>query len=251
MPKFDLTMRHPLMNAAGTLGFAPDPHGPVDLARLGAFVTNPVSLAPRSPAGGDRLLNFPGGFLIHTGYPNLGLKSVLRRYAGQWARSPLPVLVHLLVQDVAGVSTMVRSLEGVEGVMGIELGLPPRVTLQAANEFIQAALGELPVVIRLPLEQVAELAPLLLESGASAASLAPPRGALPTSAGSSLPAISHGRLYGPAIFPQALAAVQFLTATGIPAIGAGGIYHEKQVEAMLAAGAQFVQLDAVLWRGGF
>ena len=251
MPKFDLTLSHPLMNAAGTLGFAPDLHGPVDLARLGAFVTNPVSLAPRSPAGGGRLSNFPGGFLLHTGHPNPGMKSVLRRYARQWARSPVPVLVHLLAQDVIEISSMVRDLESVEGVMGIELGLPPQVTVQATGELVRAALGELPVVVRIPMEQVSELAHVVIEYGVTAASLAPPRGALPTSTDENTSTISHGRLYGPSIFPLALAAVQILVATGVPTIGAGGIYHPEQIAAMLAAGAQGVQLDAVLWRGGF
>ena len=45
----DLAIHPPFMNAAGCLGFAPNPRGPVDLGRLGAFVTNPVSLAPRQP----------------------------------------------------------------------------------------------------------------------------------------------------------------------------------------------------------
>ena len=251
MPKFDLVLDYPVMNAAGMLGFAPDPHGPVELANMGAFITNPVSLAPRSPADRARLLNFPGGFLLHTGYPNPGLKCVMRRFSRLWARSPLPVIVHLLAQEAAEISEMVRMLEGVEGVMGIEIGLPPLATPQLASEFIQAALGELPVVIRIPPEQVNELAPILLKPGASAASLAPPRGALPESVYDSVPAISRGRLYGPAIFPLALAAVQILAASGIPTIGAGGIYHQEQVEVMLAAGAQSVQLDAVLWRGGF
>ncbi len=249
MPKFDLTLSHPLMNAAGMLGFAPDPHGPVELANMGAFITNPVSLSPRSPALGDRLLNFSGGFLLHTGYPNPGLKSVLQHYARRWACSPLPVLVHLLAQEFAEIPIMVRRLEGLEGVMGVELGLPPGVTAQSAIELIRAALGELPVVVRIPLEQVNELAPIVLESGAAAASLAPPRGALPTSSDDRVLTITRGRLYGPAIFPLALAAVQILAATGIPTIGAGGIYHQKQVDIMLAAGAQSVQLDAVLWRG--
>ena len=47
----------PLMNAAGSLGFAPDMRTPVDMSKLGAFITNPISLGPRSPAQGKR---FPG-----------------------------------------------------------------------------------------------------------------------------------------------------------------------------------------------
>src|SRR5512147_1080331 len=96
MQKYGLHFSTPLMNAAGSLGFAPDPYGPTELEQLGVFVTNPVSLAPRSPAHGERVLSYPGGFLLHTGYPNPGLKNVIRRYAAGWSRSSLPVWVHLL-----------------------------------------------------------------------------------------------------------------------------------------------------------
>ena len=101
MPKFDLAFDPPLMNAAGSLGFAPDRRGPIALERLGAFVTNPVSLRPRPPAQGARLLTFPGGFLLHSGHPNPGLRRVVQRHAARWARSPLPVVVHLLAENPA------------------------------------------------------------------------------------------------------------------------------------------------------
>jgi dihydroorotate dehydrogenase len=60
-----------------------------------------------------------------------------------------------------------------------------------------------------------------------------------------------GRLYGPGLFPQAAAAVLKMAALGIPAIGAGGIYSREQADKLLSAGAVAVQLDGVLWRGGF
>ena len=73
MSKSELLLNTPIMNAAGCLGFAPDTHGPTDLSQLGAFITNPISLLARSPAHGPRFLSFPGGFMLHTGYPNPGL----------------------------------------------------------------------------------------------------------------------------------------------------------------------------------
>jgi dihydroorotate dehydrogenase len=48
-----------------------------------------------------------------------------------------------------------------------------------------------------------------------------------------------------------MAAVQTLTRRGIPVIGSSGIFTPAQAEAMLQAGAIAVQLDAVLWRGGW
>ncbi len=235
------------MNAAGSLGFAPDWHGPVDLARFGAFVTNPISLRPHTPARGTRFQTFPGGFLMHTGYPNSGFKTVIRRQAARWMRSPLPVIVHLLAKSVSEVSRMVQRLETLEGVMAVELGLPPGMSPGAMSVFARAAVGELPVVVRLPLERAmgldGTLAAALADSGIAAVSLGPSRGALPG------PNIVHGRLYGPAMYPLALEAVSAVAETGIPVIGAGGVYHTRQVDAMLAAGAFAVQLDTCLWRG--
>jgi dihydroorotate dehydrogenase (NAD+) catalytic subunit len=247
MSKFDLYLEPPLMNAAGTLGFVPDLRSAVDLTRLGAFVTNPVSLKPRTAANGIRWMDFSGGFLLHTGYPNPGLKMVIRRYAVQWARSPLPVLVHLLASDPAEVASMVIQLEELPGVAGIELGLPPDADVLGAVEFAHAALGELPVVMRLPLTRAAELADELGNMNLSAISLAPPRGALIGPDGE----LIHGRLYGPAVYPQMLAVVRSLANGQLPVFAAGGVYQPQQVDDLLAMGAAAVQLDAVLWRGGW
>jgi dihydroorotate dehydrogenase (NAD+) catalytic subunit len=235
------------MNAAGFLGFAPGLRGPTAISQMGAFITNPICPSARSPAHSPRFLSFPGGFLLHTGYPNPGLVSAIRRYARQWARSPLPVLVHLLAQKTGEVAEMVRKLESLEGVAGFEIGLPAEADAGLVHDFARAAAGELPVVMRLPLEHAAGLADRFAQTHLAAVSLAPPRGALPRPDGGVL----QGRLYGRALFPQALAAVQALARRGVPVIGSGGIYTPAQAEAMLQAGAIAVQLDAVLWRGGW
>lgn len=245
--KYDLAFTPSLMNAAGSLGFAPDPRTPVDLGKFGAFVTNPISLGPRSPAQGRRCQAYPGGFLLHTGYPNPGLWAVIRQYAGRWAQGALPVIVHLLAGRLEEIRQMVRLLEGLEGVAGIELGLPVTVDAETVRAQVQAAAGELPVVARLPFEQAVWLGAAAYAAGAAAVSLAPPRGALFEPGGHLL----QGRLYGPALFPQALETVRRLAQEDVPVVGAGGVYTQQQAEAMLTVGALAVQLDAALWRGGW
>ena len=248
MFKSSLSFSLPLMNAAGTLGFAPEPRLHGELGQLGAFLTNPVSLTPRTPAHGVRYLTYPGGFLLHTGYPNPGLEAVLRRCVPRWERSPIPVIVHLLGQGVDDLASMALRLESVPGVMGVELGFPKDADRTTWSGLLyEAACGELPVIARLPVDQAVELAPAALEAGAEAVSLGAPRGALPLPGGR----LVEGRLYGPALFPQALAAVRSLAQTGTPVIGAGGVYSQAQVQSMLSAGALAVQLDSVLWRGNW
>jgi dihydroorotate dehydrogenase (NAD+) catalytic subunit len=244
MFKQDLTFRSPLMNAAGILGFIPNWRGPVDLSRLGVFVTNPVSLAPRKPAESRVMLPFTGGFLLHTGLPNPGLRAVMRNCAAAWARSPVPVIVSLLANQPDEIARMAQRLEEVVGVMGIEIGLPPGATADLAVAFCQAAQGELPVIVSLPPERVLELGPRLKAAGVRMVSLAPPRGSLPGPDGR----LVRGRLYGPGLLPASLLAVAQAVELGLDVIGSGGVYTPQDISAMRAAGAIAVQMDAVLWK---
>jgi dihydroorotate dehydrogenase (NAD+) catalytic subunit len=243
--KFDLSLNPPLMNAAGSLGFSPSSRGSGMIVELGAFVTNPVSLAPRSPAQNRGLQTFPGGFILHTGHPNPGLKAVIRRHAARWRRLKIPVIVHLLAQGENEMAVMVRMRESRGGVSAVEVGLPPEADKELVARLVRLAVGELPVLARLPLERLLELAGAAMNAGAAAVSLGPPRGTLPGPVGRLL----RGRAYGQALYPLALAVVGSLAKDRIPVIGACGVYHPADIEAMLAAGALAVQLDSVLWRG--
>jgi dihydroorotate dehydrogenase (NAD+) catalytic subunit len=245
--KYDLVFDPPLMNAAGSLGFSLPPHKEVDLSKLGAFITNPVSLGPRHPARDSCCLTYPGGFLLHSGHPNLGLKAVIRRNRERWKRSPLPVLVHLLPQDADEAAQMTARLEPLASVIaGLELGLPPWVGESQAVDMVAAAIGELPVIVRLPHERASELAAAIAAAvQPDAFSLGAPRGSLSDPGGEPV----HGRLYGPGVFPTALDTLLRVKDVGLPVIAAGGVYTPEQIEMLLAMGAMAVQLDAVLWRG--
>jgi len=239
MLPFHLPSHAPIWNAAGSLGFAPPHSGPVDCAALGAFVTNPISLAPRTPAHFPRYLDYPGGVLLHTGLPNPGLKRVLRQYAGQWARASIPVIVHLIADSPDNVNRMVLQLEEVEGVAGVELGIPPDASAAQVSELTQAGMGELPLIVRLPPNG------LLPTPLPGAVSIGPLRGTLP---GIMPGTFVEGRLSGPALFPQVLRTVGGLRELGVPIIAGGGVYHPTQAAALLSIGASAVQLDLRLWR---
>ncbi len=131
--------------------------------------------------------------------------------------------------------------------MGIELGLPPDVDPKLADDMVQAAAGELPLIVRVPMEKARALAEALAESPLTAISLAPPRGVLLDKQGQPV----GGRLFGPAVYPLALGSVLELVEFGLPVIAAGGVYDPGQVEVLLEAGAIGVQLDAVLWGLGW
>lgn len=242
-----LDFAHPLLNAAGMLSFTPNPNGPVPLNHFGAFFTNPISRTPRQPASGTRMIKLPDRVLLHTGHPNPGFSAALKKHAKSWARAPLPVVVHLLSDTPDELRYMIERLEEVENIFAVEISLHPEIETQEAKALAQAAVGELPFIVRITLDRAVELAQVCIDANAAAISLGPPRDRLADSDGE----IISGRMYGPVIFPQALRTVKDLIAQDIPVIGAGGVYHPDQTEEMLDVGALAVQLDTVLWRGGY
>jgi len=241
--KRDLYFSKPLMNAAGSLSFAPDPRAGIDLGLFGAFVTNPLSLRPRLPAAKPAIMEYPGGFLLHTGLPNPGFQAGLKRYSAKWSRSDLPIIVHLMADRPEETQKMVRSLETQENVMAVELGFAPLLANEIILLTLEMCLGELPLIFSLPVEQVLSLGPRLIQEGAQAISIATPRGALPTENSS----LTTGRLYGPSLFPRTLETVYSATRIGLPIIGAGGVWTKENADAMLSVGALAVQVEATLW----
>jgi len=252
MSKVDLFFEKPIMNAAGILGFSPEPKGRIDVSHFGAFVTNPISLAPRKPASGERVIKFPGGCLIHTGYPNPGFRLTIEKHRRRWSNSPVPVVVNLLAQDAHAIREMVQRLEGLDGVVGIEIGIPPGSEPDLVLKMVMAAVGELAIIVRIPFEDVhhtnmrSPWIELLQNPGIDAISMSPQRGCLLDSQNN----LVSGRLFGPSQYPQTLAAVGNLLDTGIPVIASGGVYNKQDINILLELGVKAVQLDTVLWHGG-
>jgi dihydroorotate dehydrogenase (NAD+) catalytic subunit len=247
--KRGLALRSPVLNAAGALGYADEYAGLIDLGRLGAFVTNPLTARPRSHAHGEHAREFDGGLLVHTGLPNPGVPSAIRQFGRKWARLACPVIAHVAATTPQEVAECVERLEALENVAGVELGLRDDVSPAEAAEAVAAAvgLGSLPVLARLPLLEARRLRPAVEAAGPQALVVgAPPRGTLPLAGGGWL----TGRLYGPGAFPLALRALQELAGeTALPIIGAGGVCSPAGARAMLAAGAAAVQVEvAAVWR---
>ena len=241
--KRDLYFSKPLINAAGSLGFAPDPRNGIRLDSFGAFVTNPISLRPRLPTAHPTVVEFPGGFLMHTGLPNPGFNAIVKKYSAKWNRADLPIIVHLMADRPEETQKMVRELENVENVMAAQLGFAPLLSDDIILMNLEMCLGELPLIFALSHEQVLTVGPKLMEGGASAISIASPRGAMYDKDGK----LITGRMYGQSLFPRSLDVVRSAAMSGLNVIGSGGVWSQADVESMLKAGAMAVETDARLW----
>jgi dihydroorotate dehydrogenase (NAD+) catalytic subunit len=128
--------------------------------------------------------------------------------------------------------------------MAVELGIEADSATELISDLVHASKGELPLIVQVPFTRSFEVTEIATKAGASAISLGAPRGAIQAKDGK----LVSGRLYGPAIFPQALEMVRQLSKAGYKVIGAGGVERAANAETMLSAGAIAVQMDVSLWR---
>ncbi len=259
-----LALDLPYINASGSLGFFPDPKNRRVWGMLGAFITNPISYTARKAAQDRVCIPFARrvhsneGFLLHTGHPNPGFSRVLKKYRDLWANAELPIIVHLMAEDKQPFSKstqltqMIRQLESCENVIAIELGFAPMMACSDIKNLVQEAQGELPLIIRLGLDQSQRFSDEILGLPVSMIRLSEPYGLLPDGEGN----LISGRLFGPAIFPLALAEVKRLKDLSkraqqeLRVIGGGGVFSKQDASAMLNAGAEAVAFDAWLWHPG-
>lgn len=246
--KGSLRLSVPLMNAAGTLGFASEAARLLDLSLLGAFVTNPISHRPRRAAVGTRVVPLDSGVVVHTGLPNPGLSKAHRRYAAKWKMLPTALILHLIANQPDEISDSAAFLDNLDEVQAIELGIADLATHRDVKLIVSAARRacQKPLLVRLPLYQAVYLYAAAAESGADALVVAaPPRGSVrdPLSG-----QFVGGRLYGPWLKPLALRLVgQIAARVKLPVIGSGGVHHPDDVRDYLDAGAKAVQVDSALW----
>lgn len=227
------------------LGFAPQAALPALPEPPGAFITAPISLSVRTPAESRACLNYPGGFLLHTGLPNPGLRAVLKHYAARWERAELPIWPHLIPATPDEADRMGRLLEGRENVTALVISPPPHLKDREQMDVLAAARGELPIIAEMPLSGIsAAWVETLAGLGISAVLLGAPRGCLPNGEGK----LVSGRLYGPGLLPQMLEVVRSVKRTGLPVIAGAGVFSKSDGLALLAAGAWAVTMDAALWR---
>lgn len=246
--KQSLQLSTPVIGASGCFGYANEYGRLIRLDKLGALVTNPVSLKPRRVSHGTRVVALDSGVMLHTGLPNPGLYKVIQQYAIKWKNLPTKVILHLIVSTVEGLTQCLHIAEQHDAIAAIELGLSDDSTYREVRQLVATARQhtQLPLLASLPLLLAPQLAAAAEEAGADALVVAaPPRG---TERDPLTGQFVGGRLFGPWLKAFGLRAVGSIAPrVKIPVIGAGGIFTPLDARDYVAAGAKAVQLDAVAW----
>lgn len=261
---YGLTLRTPVLAAAGSLGYG------IEYARLlnlgrgaahaehpdrdslpGALVTRTTTLHPQRARPLPRIVETAAGLLYQGGEHNPGLRYVIERCAPLWVNWDLPVIVSIGGKNAAEYAEVASRLEGVEGIAGVEINLstsdsrqPPQAAPIVAA--VRAA-TLLPLLVKLPPDapDIVALAQACAAAGADALALI---GGIPAlevdpDTGEQM----RGWLSGPALRPLALRLVaEVAPVVPVPVIGIGGIATTTDARQFLAIGAQAVGLGATL-----
>ena len=247
--KYSLILSTPVMPAAGTLGFADSYRRLINYDKLGALVTNPVTVDAWKPAAGTRMIPLDSGILLHTGLPNPGLSKTISRYRQAWSKLPIPVILHLVGTSIRQVERATQMLDDIDEVAAVELGLRDDIDEREALALARAASRmEKPLLLRLPFYECWQLALPLAEAGVDALVVAaPPRG---TARDPNTGRLVSGRVYGPLVKPMILRLVGRLRRQlppDLPIIGCGGIHSPQDARDYIEAGAVAVQVDTATW----
>ncbi len=236
------------MLAGGSVGYGEALPSTLNLGAFGAVVVGPITRHSRRGSEPPRLAESVAGLVLQTGLQNRGVRSVLRDFARLWPRLGLPVVAQVADAEPEDALVTGARLAQAEGVAGLELLLARDADRRQAAELVKLLVRrvDLPLLVKLPLERAAELAGPCVDAGASGLVVGrPPLGAAIRPDGVTI----RGDYYGPGVFPVMLAALLAVKDLGLPCslTACGGVHTREQAHHCLAAGADAVQLDSVVW----
>jgi dihydroorotate dehydrogenase (NAD+) catalytic subunit len=254
-----LVLDNPILVAAGTFGYGVEYADIVEVDRLGAICTRGTTIRPRPGNPSPRMAPTPGGLLNSVGLHDPGVDAVVDRYAATWAGWRVPVIVNVAAGSVGDYVEVVRRLEGVPGIAGIELNLSCPDVARGGSQFgldagasaeVTGAVRratDLPLLVKLSPDagDVRPIARAIADAGADALTAINTLAGLALAPSRDRPMFdaAFGGLSGPAVKPIALRVVyEAAQAVRIPVIGAGGITGIADVLDFLAVGATAVQI---------
>jgi dihydroorotate dehydrogenase (NAD+) catalytic subunit len=259
-----LVLPNPILVASGTFGYGIEYGDVVDVDRLGAICCKGTTLKPRIGNITPRVTETPGGMLNSIGLQNPGVDVVIEKYAETWVGWKTPVIVNVAGESVADYVEVVRRLEGVPGVAGIELniscpnvgrgGLQFAIDAGAAGEVTAAVrrATDLPLLVKLS-PNVADVRPIaraIADAGADALTAINTLSGIAVAPSRTKPLLGniYGGLSGPAIKPVALRIVYEVSQiVDIPVIAIGGVTELADVLDFLAVGAVAVQVGTAIF----
>ena len=255
-----LELKNPITTASGTFGYGLEFTDFVDLSTLGGLCTKGLSLKPHAGNPPPRICETPAGMLNAIGLQNVGVDVFVREKLPRLTALGATVIANVWGDLEEDYVTVVRALEGAEGVAAIELniscpnvqrggmlfGNSPPLTRSLVARVREATQRPLIVKLSPNAPDLVESARAAREAGADILSLVNTFVGMAIDPETARPRISFGTggLSGPAIRPLAVRMVYQVARAlpDAPLMGIGGIAELSDVLEFLAAGATAVQV---------
>lgn len=258
----NITVRGPLLVAAGPWSSGEQSMEPVSAAAAGAIVAKTITAEPRAgnPPPVLQPLSGPGrGFLNRVGLRNPGVTEYVRTQLPVTLRCGAPIIQSFTAHTQEEVEHILAALEP-QPLVGYELNAscPNAASGQLDDEVLQTVLRrarrltQRGIWVKLayaPAELLRTRARICAEEGADAITAINTLPGLDVHFDAAAPrsfAIFRGGLSGPALTPLAQWAVDFLCREQpLPVIACGGVRSITEVLAFAALGAAAVQIGSV------
>jgi dihydroorotate dehydrogenase (NAD+) catalytic subunit len=255
-----LSLHNPITTASGTFGYGLEFTDFVDLARIGGLCTKGLSLRPHAGNPPPRICETPSGMLNAIGLQNVGIDAFLTEKLPRLRELGATVIANVWGDLEEDYVTVVRALEGAEGIAAVELniscpnvrqggmlfGNSPPLTHSLVSKVRAATTRPLIVKLSPNAPDLVESARAARDAGADILSLVNTFVGMSIDPATARPRISFGTggLSGPAIRPLAVRMVYQVAKAlpDVPLMGIGGIAELSDVLEFLAAGATAVQV---------
>ncbi len=253
---FGKSLKNPVMNASGTLGYGIEIEPLWNLNALGAYVTKGLSEKPHHGNKTPRVWEERHGMINSIGLQNVGVDYFFSHYFPLFEARGLPVIVNFFGFSEEEYISCARKIPSHNLIIALEMNLScPNIKKGgisfgkdpgAVYSIVRSVrdVTKTPLIAKLTPEvkNIVEIAKAAHEGGADGLTLinTMPAATIDTKR-KNMPL--KGGLSGPALKPIALRAVyECYREVPIPIIGAGGIMDLEDALAFIMAGARAVQV---------
>lgn len=263
-----LTLRNPVMLAAGTAGYLDEMGDVLDLSRIGAVVTKSITARPRPGNRTWRIVETRAGMLNAIGLANMGHEVFEQDFGPRVEHVPTTVVGSISGFSVEDYVTVAATMERIGAVPAVELNMScPNVSggmeFCSSPEMAAMLLREVrPVLARCKLfaklspksHDIVAVAGACIDAGADALTIGNTYPAMAIDVETRRPRLSRvtGGLSGPAIHPIAVRLVHEVYAAvakpaAAPIVGVGGVMRWEDAAEFILAGASAVQMGTALF----
>lgn len=262
-----LELHRPVVAAAGTAGTGWELGEVLDLRCLGAVTTKSITRAPRTGNPAMRVAELPTGMMNAVGLANPGVDGFLRDHRAKLDGLPCAVIGSVAGESVEDYVFVAEALAS-SGLDAVECNVSCPNTgdgrlfsdnpaqLQTLVAAVKAAVGSVPVLVKLPLDfqPASPAAQAAIDGGADVLTLTNTVPGLAIDPHTRRPRLGNGPggVSGPGIHPMVVRMIRDVYTrvahpAGVPILGLGGVFRWEDAAEMVLAGASAVGIGTALF----